>query len=94
MPFNNAPILFVEPLKDVGQQLSLNLNDILRPINEADFEIYVGSQKFFHKCLSQYYATVHRGGAESAEEAQRKYQKAFLLFLSAESPRSPRLYGE
>jgi hypothetical protein len=39
MPFNNAPILFVEPLKDVGQQLSLNLNDILRPINEADFEI-------------------------------------------------------
>ena len=55
---------------------------------------YVGSHNVFHKCLSQYYATVHRGGAESAEEAQRKYQKAFLLFLSAESPRSPRLYGE
>jgi hypothetical protein len=55
---------------------------------------YVGSHNVFHKCLSQYYATVRRGGAESADEAQRKYQKAFLLFLSVESPRSPRLYGE
>jgi hypothetical protein len=38
--------------------------------------------------MSQYYATVHRRGAESVEAAQRKYQEAFLLFLSAESPRS------
>src|SRR5262245_58203006 len=39
---------------------------------------------------------VHRRGAENAEGAQRKYQQALLpfLFLSAKSPRSPRLCGE
>jgi hypothetical protein len=32
--------------------------------------------------------------AQRALRKHREYQKAFLLFLSAESPRSPRLYGE
>src|SRR5215468_9889288 len=39
IPLKNVFILFVEPVKDVGQQLSLDLNNILRPVNEANLEI-------------------------------------------------------
>src|SRR5262245_34742123 len=35
----NVFILLVEPLKDVCQQLTLDLNDILRPVNETHLEI-------------------------------------------------------
>src|SRR5262249_32149646 len=35
----NVFILFVETVKDVGQYLSLDLNNILRPIDEANLEV-------------------------------------------------------
>src|SRR5262249_29553447 len=35
----NVFILLVEPVKDVGQELTLDLNNVLRPVNEAHLEI-------------------------------------------------------
>jgi hypothetical protein len=57
-------------------------------------ERYLGSHNVFHKCLSHITQPFTAEAPQIAEEAQRKYQKAFLLFFSTESSRSPRLYGE
>src|SRR5262249_32506189 len=35
----NVFILLVEPVKDVGQELTLDLNNVLRPVDEAHLEI-------------------------------------------------------
>src|SRR5215813_381822 len=35
----NVFMLLVEPVKDVGQELTLDLNNVLRPVNEAHLEI-------------------------------------------------------
>src|SRR5499426_2680852 len=39
IPPKNMVILLVEPLKDVCQEFTLDLNDVLRPVNEAHLEI-------------------------------------------------------
>src|SRR5215510_11670901 len=35
----NVSVLVTEPVKHIGQQLAFDLNDIFRPINEANLEI-------------------------------------------------------